>query len=109
MSFLVIVAADGLSAEETRRVKDVGPEHITPGDGYGGLLEDAGFMDLDIVDVTEDYLAAQAAWIGEWKAERSDFEQLLGVKEYAERHARDQGALAAGRAGLMRRYLISVV
>lgn len=108
MAFLVIAAADGLSAEEADRVLDVGPEHIATGDGYPYLLQAAGFEGVDVVDVTDEYLATKAAWIHEWDAESFELEQLLGA-EFAERQSRRRRALATVQAGLMRRYLISAV
>lgn len=109
MSFLVIAVADGLSAEETDRVLDVGPEHIATDDGYPSLLEAAGFEGVDVLDVTKEYLVTQAAWIREWDTESFELEQLLGADEFAERQSRRRRALATVRAGLMRRYSISAV
>ena len=109
ISFLVIAVADGLPAEEIDRVLDVGPEHIGTGDGYPSLLQAAGFEGVDLVDVTDEYLATQAAWIHEWDTESFDLEQLLGADEFAERQSRRRRELATIRAGSMRRYLISAV
>ncbi len=108
MSFLVIAVADGLSAEEADRALDAGPEHIATGEGYPSLLQAAGFEGVDVVDVTDEYLTTQAAWVREWDAESFELEQLLGV-EFAERQTRRRRALATVQAGLMRRYLISAV
>ncbi len=109
MSFLVIAVADGLSAEETDRVLNVGPEHIATGVGYPSLLRAAGFEGVDVVDVTDEYLVTQAAWIREWDDESLVLERLLGANEFAERQLRRRRALATVEAGLMRRHWISAV
>jgi len=109
MSFLVIAVAGGPSAEETDRVLEVGPEHIATNDGYPSLLLAAGFEGIEVVDVTDEYLATHAAWIRERDAESVGLEQLLGVDEFAELQLRRRRELATIRAGSMRRYLISAV
>ncbi len=109
MSFLVIAVAEGLSAEETDRVVEVGPDHIATADSYPSLLRRSGFEGVGLVDVTDEYLATQMAWIREWDAELFDLERLLGADEFADRQSRHRRAWAAARAGSMRRYLISAV
>ena len=109
MSFLVITVAGGLSIEETDRALNVGPEHIAAGDGYRSLIEAASFDVVDIVDVTDEYLLTQEAWIQGRDAESVELERLLGVEKFIEKQSREREALAAIRDGLMRRYLISAV
>ncbi len=84
MSFLAIAVADCLSAEETDRVLDAGPEHIAAGDGYPFLLQAVGFEDVELIDVTDEYLVTLAAWIREWDTESTELEQLIGTDHFAE-------------------------
>jgi hypothetical protein len=107
LSFLVIAVADGLSAAETNIALDAGPEHIDAGPGYLALMDAAGFEDVEVIDVTGEYLVTLTAWIREWDADSTELEQLMGVEEFAERQTRRRKALATARDGLLQRYLIS--
>ena len=107
ISFLVIAAADGLSAEQTARVLETGPESIAAEDGYEALMSQAGFGSVEIIDATDEYLVTLDSWIGEWDAESGELERLLGMGEFAERQTRRRRALSLLAEGLMRRYLIS--
>jgi hypothetical protein len=107
LSFLVIAVADGLSVEETARALDAGPEYIAAGDDYPALTDQAGFADIETIDVTDEYRATLDVWIRAWDAESIGLEWLLGVDEFDERQARRRRALSAIAEGLVRRYLFS--
>ena len=107
ISFLVIAVADGLSVAETDVALDAGPEHIDAGPGYPALMDAAGFEDVEVIDVTDDYLATLAAWIRAWDADSTELQQLIGVDEFTERQMRRRQAHATARDGLLRRCLIS--
>ncbi len=109
ISFLVIAVADDLTTAETEAARDAGPEHIDAGPGYPALMRRAGFENIDVMDVTDDYLMTLAAWIRAWDEESTDLEQLIGADQFAERQERRRRAFETTRAGLLRRYLISAV
>ncbi len=109
LSFLVIAVASGLSAAETNMALDAGPEHTDAGPGYPALMEAAGFEDIQVIDVTDEYVATLTAWIREWEAASTELEQLMGIDEFTERQKRRRQALAAARDGLLQRYLISAI
>jgi len=109
LSFLVIAVANGLSAAETNIALDAGPEHIDAGPGYPALMEAAGFEDIQVVDVTDEYMVTLTGWIREWEADSSELEQLMGIAEFAERQKRRSQAIASARDGLLQRYLISAI
>jgi len=107
LSFLVIALADGLSEEETIAAVDAGPDHVVAEPGYQALMGDAGFENIEMVDVTDEYLATLEDWIREWEAESDAIERLIGIDEFNQRQKRRRRALQAGRQGLLVRYLIS--
>lgn len=107
VAFLVIAIADGLGAEQLDRALDVGPEYAAAGDGYPALLAGAGFNDVALVDVSDEYRMTQQAWIQEWDTEAAAISRLIGNKEFAERQERRRRALAGTEEGLLERWLIS--
>lgn len=109
MSFLVIAVADRLSTEETDRALDAGPAHVEAGDGYPFLLQAVGFEDVELLDVTDEYLATLAAWAREWDTESPELEQLIGTDQFAAHQSRRRKALKTVQDGLLRRYLITAV
>lgn len=60
IGFLTILVADGLSARQRRRTAAVGPPAPIGPDGRS-LAERAGFVEIDVRDVTADYLASARA------------------------------------------------
>jgi len=109
LSFLVIAVSDGLSPVETNIALEAGPEHIDAGPGYPALMEAAGFEDIQVIDVTDEYVATLTGWIREWEADSAELEQLMGIDEFAERQTRRSQAIASARDGLLQRYLISAI
>lgn len=96
-----------MSAEETDRALDAGPEHIAAGDGYPFLLQAVSFEDVELIDVTDEYLSTLEAWICEWDTESIDLEQVIGTDQFAETQSRRRKALTTVQEGLLRRYLIT--
>lgn len=69
----------------------------------------AGFDDVELVDVSDQYLVTLSAWIAARDAESAALEPLLGVAEFAEGQESRLLEAAAIREGLLRRYLVSGV
>lgn len=90
-SFLVIVGSRATAAD------DVGPEHADAGPGYAALMDRAGFTDITIIDVTEEYIATLESWTTVWEAETIELTRLLGAAEFADRQARRLRATEAAR------------
>lgn len=107
LSFLVIAMADGLAANDTTRAVEAGPDYVATTDGYPSLLDTAGFVDIEIDDVSNEYVDTMTDWIREWDKESDELVDLLGADEFSERQARRRHALGPITAGLLRRYMIT--
>lgn len=102
MSFLVIVDDD--SATDSL---DGDAETIGSGDDYVDLLAKAGFQNIEVVDVTDEYAATVEAWIREWGVESDDIVLLNGLELFAERLSRWNEGLQKVHAGVRTRYALT--
>lgn len=107
LSFVVIAVADGLNANDTTRAVEAGPDHVATTDGYPSLLHTAGFVDIELDDISDEYVDTMTAWIREWDKESDALVELLGANEFSERQTRRRHALDPITAGLLRRYMIT--
>lgn len=80
---------------------------LAAGADYPDLMTEAGFDDVDVADVTDEYETTLTAWIREWDAERADLERLVGADAFAERRTHRMEDLQAIRAGRRRRFLVT--
>lgn len=104
--FTVIAVADGLTAEEMRRAIEAGPPEVESGSGYPALMSAAGFRDIEVLDVSDDYMATAEAWLRSWEADAPAIRTLVGPNDFAERQDNLRRAIEATRAGLLLRDLI---
>lgn len=72
---------------------------------YSSLLRTAGFIDVEIVDLTADYRLIQQAKINEAERRREDLIALIGREEYEESRRNRRNTIEAIDAGLLRRRL----
>ncbi|MCH8128495.1 MAG: hypothetical protein IIC70_01180 [Acidobacteria bacterium] len=105
LSFFVVAAADGVSARDIA----AGPEYVDAEPGYPLLMTAAGFDNVDLAEVTDEYAATLSTSIRARDAESAELEDLLGADEFAEGQSSRRQELAAVRDGLLVRYLISAV
>lgn len=109
MSFLVISLPEGVGSERLPRPVDFGPDWVDAGDDYASLAREAGFDDVEIVDVTSEYLDTLEASIRAWEVEKETLEHLLGAEQVSDRMNRRTRSRGAVREGLLRRYLLTAV
>jgi cyclopropane fatty-acyl-phospholipid synthase-like methyltransferase len=104
-AFTVIFPVAGLSPAETRRAIEAGPPNCGLRTSYPSLLRSAGFVEIEEVDRTADYLstAARKLEVAEQFAEAMI--QMLGREPYDEMQAERRLAVAAIESGLLRRAL----
>jgi hypothetical protein len=107
--FYAITLASGLSAEERRRAIRDGNEHVGADPGYENLMTQAGFVNIEIVDVTDSYRVAMEAWANAWAADSDALMTLLGHQEYELRKELREVDIAAVRDKLLMRYRVSGV
>jgi len=105
LAFFVVTVADGVSARDI----EAGPEYIDAESGYMPLMTAAGFNNVELVKVTDEYAATLSDSIRARDTESAELEDLLGADEFVEGQTSRRQELAAVHDGLLVRYLISAV
>ena len=108
-TFGVIAVADALTGELREEAIAAGPPHVDTDVAYPDLMRAAGFEDVDIADVTPEYLETLTAWWDEWETESVELRRIVGDEDFTERQANRMRAIRAVHDGLLRRYLVSGV
>ena len=109
LAFLVLAFRDGITDEEIARTGTLSPEMFDAGPGYPALMQQAGFGEVEVTDVTPAYRQTLSGWIRAWRDEAEGIEELVGADEYEDRRERMDMALAAIDEGLRKRYLVTGV
>ncbi len=107
--FFVVAPAAGLSSREIELAVEAGPPHVEAGPGYAVLLKQAGFANVEIVDVTDEYALTLSRSIRVRETEATQLEDLVGVDVFTEGQAGRRQQLAAVDNGLLERHLVSAV
>lgn len=109
LAFHTIEVPPGLSAAERRRASLIGPPGVAARTTYPSLLRSAGFIEIDEVDVTAEYLATQRRWLAATLRHEEGLRSVLGddaVHEGIERRRRTVDAI---EGGLLSRTLYSAI
>jgi len=109
LAFYVVAVADGLSARQIERGIESGPPHADAGPGYGILLREAGFSNIEFVDVTDEYADTLTKSILVRESEANHLIDLIGEDMFTESQARRRSELDAVHSGILRRHLVSAV
>jgi len=99
MAFHTIELPPGLSGPQRRRAISIGPPAVTVRTTYPSLLRSAGFIEIDAVDLTTEYLATQRRWLAATLRHEESLRAALGddaVEEGIQRRRRTVGAIEAG-------------
>ncbi len=84
--FYVISTKPGLTDADRRRLaKREGNEHVESPVPYGQLMRETGFIDVEVSDVTPDYIVTIRAWKSEWEADSDPLIELFGEEEFSRR------------------------
>jgi len=70
-------------------------------------MDRAGFVDIDLVDMSENYLTTLEGWVQTWKDDSASLIELFGADEYNDRMRKRQVDITAVREGLLKRHLVS--
>ena len=106
MAFHVIHAAPDLSDRERRRAHRSGPWAVASRYAPDELMRRAGFVDVEVIDQTDEFRATAAAWISEWTRHRDALVALHGVDDFENRQQERSVQLRAIDDGLLRRSLV---
>ncbi len=105
--FYVIANADGLTDTDRERLAQRdGNEHVESPVPYDMLMEEAGFVDIELTDVTSQFVKTLRGWKSEWEAEADAFIDLFGEKEFARGIHNRNLDIASTADGLLRRYRV---
>lgn len=106
-AFITIELAPDLQPEERQRAREAGPRTVTASQPYPHLLERAGFADVHIDDVTEDYLATLGRWVEQTRSHRDRLVEVDGREAVRDRLDSWTAAIEAVEAGWLRRTIYS--
>jgi hypothetical protein len=105
-AFSTLVVAAGLSKAEHRRAVRWGPRAIASTRPLDELVSDAGFVDVEVIDVTEDFHSTASAWVVEWTHHEDGLRPILG-ELLDERRTHHEEMIAGVDQGLLQRLLIT--
>jgi hypothetical protein len=106
MAFLVIHTAPGLSKGERHRAHESGPWAVSSPHPPGQLMRRAGFVDVAVIDQSEQFRRTGAAWIHEWDSHRDELVALYGQAEFDTRQQERSMQQQATEDGLLQRSLV---
>ena len=105
--FYVITSAEDLTDEDRERLAQRdGNDHVESRVPYDVLMEKAGFIDIDLTDVTSQYAKTQLGWKREWEADADLFIELVGQEEFERRMRNRNLDIASTADGLLHRYRV---
>lgn len=106
MAFLTIVVAPGLSKRDHRIAVRLGPSGVTMRRPIEELVSQAGFTEIEVVDVSDDFLRAARGWLDELVAHQDDLRPTLG-DELEERIHDSRDKVRGVEEGLLQRLLVT--
>jgi cyclopropane fatty-acyl-phospholipid synthase-like methyltransferase len=103
MAFHTIEPAPGLDEPARRKAHRLGPPAVAVRSSYPSMLDTAGFRDVEVVDLTADYLATVRRWIAAREGHFDELAEILGPDDVRERIANGYDTAAAITDGLLAR------
>lgn len=107
MAYLTIVVTPGLSKTDHRNAVRLGPRAVDSSAPEATLMKRAGFRDVEVTDVTHDYLEVARAWQTQFFRHGEELKQILGEQEWEERQSDRQGMIRGIEEGLLQRLLVT--
>lgn len=106
-AFTTIGVAPGLAPAARRRAHRRGPRAVASRSEPGRLMVSAGFVGVEVDDVTAAFVDTTRAWIDQREAHAGELEPLEPPGVFAQRLAEQRAQLAATEDGLLRRWVVS--
>jgi hypothetical protein len=107
IAYTTIFVAPGLTAARRRRARRSGPRAVASRSDQLRLLASAGFVDVDMVDVTAEFATTARAWLAGSEAHAAELSALDSPAAFEERQRERRAQLRAVDDGLLRRGLFS--
>jgi SAM-dependent methyltransferase len=105
--FTTIHVADGLDPRANRRAVRAGPWHVATRRPYPEMVERAGFTDIAVHDVTDEYERTQLTWLEATDAAADALRQASSDTEYEQGQRERRRTRSSIAHGLLRRSLIT--
>ncbi|MGD9704620.1 MAG: hypothetical protein AB7Q42_08500 [Acidimicrobiia bacterium] len=106
MAFQVIHTIPELPKRERQRAHRSGPWAVSSRHAPDDLMRRAGFVDIVVVDQTEQFRSTAAAWVAERHDHRDALVALHGATEFDTRQEEQEAQLQAIDDGLLQRSLV---
>jgi hypothetical protein len=107
VAYTTIYVTPGLSPAERRRAQRSGPRAVASRSDQTRLLRSAGFVDIDLLEVTAEFAATARAWLAEATTHADALAAAEAPGAFEERQRERRVQLAAIDDGLLRRGLLS--
>jgi ubiquinone/menaquinone biosynthesis C-methylase UbiE len=103
MAFSVISVTPLLAEPDRRIAVEAGPPFVEAPEDYSAMLAAAEWEVVERLDVTTEFSRALAASVAAMSSRAEALTAAMGAEEFSDRMRRRQAALAAVRAGLLKR------
>jgi hypothetical protein len=105
-AFLVIHVAPGLSPSDRRRAVLTGPRAVDSRRQPAELAVQAGFVEVEEIDVSAEYLQTARGWFEHSWRFADELRQVLGPLEFEQKQSERRAAIQAIEEGALRRALV---
>lgn len=85
----------------------MGPRAVAATAPDSNLMQSAGFEDVDVADVTVEFLDTARSWQREYNRHAEAVMQIIGEKEWEERQSDRAGLRRGIEEGLLQRVLVT--
>ena len=109
IAYTTIHVPPNLPPAARRRARRAGPRAVASRSGQAQLLRSAGFVEIDVLDVTDEFAATARGWLEEADRHADALASLEAPGRFAQRQRERRMLLAAIEDGLLRRGLFSAV
>ena len=107
IAYTTIFVTPGLDPIRRRRARRSGPRAVGSRSDQQQLLISAGFIDINMIDVSAEWACTARGWLAGWIAHEAELTALESPEAFAQRQRERQTQLRAIDDGLLRRALFS--
>jgi len=107
IAYTTIFVAPELSPAERRRAQRSGPRAVASRSDQRRLLISAGYVDVQMIDLSAEFATTARAWLEGWEANAEELSALDSPGAFAQRQHERQVQQRAIDDGLLRRGLFS--
>ena len=107
IAYTTIFVAPELSPAERRRAQRSGPRAVASRSDQLQLLTSAGYVDVEMIDLSAEFATTARAWLEGWEANAEELSALDSPGAFAQRQHERQVQQRAIDDGLLRRGLFS--